>query len=157
MFLPIIHEQFTVFHSYILSKAAYVLETDFLLPSCQALRAYALLFFSCNKNAFRSLIVSPYLVVSHACLPRSNHACPPGATMHAPPSNHTPPQSNHAPPRATTHDPPEQPHTPPPLWIEWHTLLKILPCPNFVAGGKYSRLVIVFLLKRIFTTKRSLL
>ena len=53
-----------------------------------------------------SLIVSPYLVVSHAC-PRSNHACPPGATTHAPPgaTTHTPPDQPHM--------PPEQPHMPP--------------------------------------------
>ena len=64
-----------------------------------------------------SLIVSLYLVVSHTCLPQSNHAhppgsnhtCPPGATMHAPPgSNHAchPPGSNHT-------CPPEQPCMPP--------------------------------------------
>ena len=71
----------------------------------------------------RSLIVSPYLIVSHACppqgatthaprgatmetppkqprtSPRSNHACPPRATMHTPGSNHA------CPPRATTHAP----------------------------------------------------
>ena len=47
----------------------------------------------------RSLILSPYLVESHA------H--PPGATMHAPPraTMHTP--------RATTHAPQEQPRMPP--------------------------------------------
>ena len=75
-----------------------------------------------------SLIVSPYLVISHACPPeqphmppRSNHAHPLGATMHAPRatthapwSNHAPPGSNHAcPPRAAMHAPPEQPHMPP--------------------------------------------
>ena len=67
---------------------------------------------------------------NHACPPpQSNHACPPGATMHAP-------QSNHA------CFPPEQPRTPQatmhaPLWTECgQTLLKILPCPNFIAGGK---------------------
>ena len=82
----------------------------------------------------RSLTVSPYLVVSHARPPGSNHT-PPGATMHElpPQSNHlsTPPtpqeQPRMPPPRATTHAPP---------WTECeHTLLKILPCPNFVAGG----------------------
>ena len=58
----------------------------------------------------RSLIVSPYLVVSHA------HP-PPGATMHAPPATmHAPPGatmhtagSNHTcPPRATTHTSPSK-------------------------------------------------
>ena len=49
---------------------------------------------------------------------------------HPPPRHACPPGSNHAPPR-------EQPRTPAPLWTECgHTLLKILPCPNFVAGGK---------------------
>ena len=45
------------------------------------------------------------------------------------------------PPQATMHapSPQEQPRTPP-LWTECgHTLLKILPCPNFVAGGKNHR------------------
>ena len=51
---------------------------------------------------------------NHACPPQSNHACPPG--------------SNHAcPTGATTHAP---------LSTEWQTGVKILPCPNFVAGGK---------------------
>ena len=97
----------------------------------------------------RSLTVSPYLVVSHTRPPLgsnhdmplwSNHACPPGSNQACPP------QQPHMPPRATTHAPPEQPcmppHTPPgatthtPPWTECgHTLLKILPCPNFVAGG----------------------
>ena len=63
---------------------------------------------------------------NHACPLGSNHACPLGATTHA-----LPPKSNHThPPGATIHAPP---------WTECgHTLLKILPCPNFVAGGKYS-------------------
>ena len=26
----------------------------------------------------------------------------------------------------------------PPLWTEWQTTVKILPCPNFVAGGNYN-------------------
>ena len=110
----------------------------------------------------RSLTVPPCLVVSHACPPRSNHAHPPGSN-HAPPeqprmpprSNHThPPQSNHAclpPPEQPRMPPLEQPHMPPPeqpcmpppeqpcmppLKTEWQTGVKILPCPNFVAGGK---------------------
>ena len=74
---------------------------------------------------------------NHTC-PPSNHACPPGATMHAPP----PPEQPHMPQGAPslveqpcTPPPPEQPRMPP-LWTECgHTLLKILPCPNFVAGG----------------------
>ena len=72
----------------------------------------------------RSLIISPYLIVSHApspqeqpCMPPgSNHARPPGATTH------TPQATMHTPPQATTHAPlsnhpcplpPEQPCTPP--------------------------------------------
>ena len=62
----------------------------------------------------RSLTVSPYVVVSHACppgatmhAPQSNHACPPRATTHAPPEQPC------TPPRATTHAPPEQPCMPP--------------------------------------------
>ena len=71
---------------------------------------------SSRMRTARSLIVSPYLVVSHAC--------PPGATMHAPPrSNYAcppeqpciPPQEQPRmpPPGATTHAPPEQPRMPP--------------------------------------------
>ena len=41
------------------------------------------------------------------------------------------------------HMPPEQPCMPPP-WTECgHTLLKILPCPDFVAGGKNKNAVIM--------------
>ena len=97
---------------------------------------------------------------NHACPPQSNHAHPPPGSNHAcPPCDqpHMLPRSNHAcPPREqpcmppgsnhTCPTPQEQPCTPPleqphmpPLWTECgHTLLKILPCPNFVAGGKYS-------------------
>ena len=32
------------------------------------------------------------------------------------------------------------PGTPPCEQNSWHMLLKILPCPNFVAGGNYSKL-----------------
>ena len=52
------------------------------------------------------------LTVSH----RKNHACPPRATMHAPPEQpRTPPQSNHACPPGSNHtcSPWEQPCTPP--------------------------------------------
>ena len=116
---------------------------------------------SSRMRTARSLTVSPCLVIPHTCpppgatmhppeqpcMPPQATTQPPGATTHAPPgSNHTcPPGRNHAhppgatmhaPPGATTHTPPEQPRRPPP-WTECgHTLLKILPCPNFVAGGK---------------------
>ena len=88
----------------------------------------------------RSLIVSPYLIVSHACPPRSNHAHPPSsnhtcppATMHAPRATMhtsleqlcmcpweqpcTPRGSNHTCPPGSNHaHQTEQPHTPPPPW-----------------------------------------
>ena len=51
------------------------------------------------------------------------HACPlpPPPPRHIPPTMHTP-----------------LPRTPPPRGQNsWHMFLKILPCPNFVAGGKY--------------------
>ena len=63
---------------------------------------------SSRMRTARSLTVSPYLVVSHAC--------PPGATTHAPPEQpHMPPQgaTMHTPPGATTHAPPEQLCMPP--------------------------------------------
>ena len=85
---------------------------------------------SSRMRTARSLIVSLYLVVSHArppgatmhtpqeqphTPPRATMHAPLGATMHAPGSNHTcPPRSNHAcPPGVTTHAPQEQWPTPP--------------------------------------------
>ena len=70
---------------------------------------------SSRMRTARSLIISPYLIVSHTCppgatthAPQSNHACPPG-------SNHAPPWSNPAcPPGATTHAPPQSNHACPP-------------------------------------------
>ena len=54
------------------------------------------------------------------CMP-PRHACPHHTHTHpwTPPATHTP---CHACP-------------PPPGQNSWHTLLKILPCPNFIAGG----------------------
>ena len=105
-----------------------------------------------NKNAFQKDVYRPLIdhISVSRCIPRmppratmhtpleqphmpprSNHAHPPGATMHAPlgatthapqAQPHTHPQSNHARPPgsnhacplgATTHAPQEQPHTPP--------------------------------------------
>ena len=73
----------------------------------------------------------------HAPLPRMPpcHACPPA--MHVSLATHTP---CHA---CSTAMYAPLPHTHPPpchAWSpcgqnSWHTLLKILPCPNFVAGG----------------------
>ena len=60
-----------------------------------------------------SLIVSPYLIISHACPPRSNHACPPRATTHAPEQPHTPPSNHACPPEQPCMPPLEQPHMPP--------------------------------------------
>ena len=71
---------------------------------------------SSRMRTARSLIVSPYLVISHVCPP-------PGATMHAPPeqpctppgaTTHAPPEQPRMPPGATMHPPQEQPCTPPP-------------------------------------------
>ena len=102
----------------------------------------------------RATTHAPYPQSNHACLPPgSNHACPPeqprmppwGATMHPPPPPEQPcmpppeqpcmsPPSNHA-------CPPGSNHACLPLWTECgHTLLKILPCPNFVAGGNYIQI-----------------
>ena len=71
---------------------------------------------SSRMRTARSLIVSPYLVVSHACPRATTHAPPQeqprmpplGATMHAPPEQpRTPPGRNHARPPlgGTTHTP----------------------------------------------------
>ena len=65
---------------------------------------------SSRMRTARSLIVSPYLIVSHACTP------PPRATTHAPREQPCmPPRSNHACPLGpTTHTPQKQPCMPPP-------------------------------------------
>ena len=72
------------------------------------------------------------------------HACPPPCTpptMHAPlpcmPPHHTLPCHTCPPPHTlphATHAPPYH-ACPSPGQNSWHRLLKILPCPNFVAGG----------------------
>ena len=67
-----------------------------------------------------------------------NHACPPATTQPPPPPQHACPWQACTPP-ATMHAPPGYhacPACPPCGQNSWHTLLKILPCPNFVAGGK---------------------
>ena len=81
----------------------------------------------------------------HACPPshaHPHHACPPAThapTMHTPchthyhPPPHMPPPQPHMPP--LPHMPPTAMHTPPRGQNSWHTRLKILPCPNIVAGG----------------------
>ena len=90
---------------------------------------------SSRMRTARSLIVSPYLVISHVCpppqeqprmppSPRSNHApppreqprMPPGATMHPPQEQPCmpPPEQPHTPPPQSNHArSPEQPRTPP--------------------------------------------
>ena len=73
----------------------------------------------------------PYLVVSH-------HAHPPPCTSPpcTPPAMHACSPATHAPHHA--HPLPHMPpcHACPPGQNSWHTLLKILPFPNFVLGGK---------------------
>ena len=88
------------------------------------------------------------LVLQHRCddrevdlgMPPQEQPCmPPGATMHAPWSNHAcPPEQPHPPPGATTHPPGATMHAPPgvtmhpppeqpctfPLWTEWQTPVK---------------------------------
>ena len=72
---------------------------------------------SSRMRTARSLTVSPYLIVSHTCPPRINHAHPPEEPRMPPPPRatmHALPGSNHAcPPGATTHAPPQSNHTPP--------------------------------------------
>ena len=72
------------------------------------------------------------------------HACP---LPCIPPAMHTPCHACPLPCMPPTHDcmPPDHayplPHTPPtihaPLWTEWLTGVKTLPCRNFIAGGKH--------------------
>ena len=67
---------------------------------------------SSRMRTARSLIVSPYLVISHACPPRSNHACPPEQPCTPPSSNYAcTPWSNHAHPWEQPHIPPRSIHT----------------------------------------------
>ena len=57
-----------------------------------------------------------------------------------PPTTHAPPAMHATPPCHAHPLPCTPPATHAPLLCgqnTWHTLLKILPCPNFVAGGKY--------------------
>ena len=99
---------------------------------------------SSKMRTARWLIVSPYLIVSHACPPPrqqprtplwSNHTCfTPWEQPHTPPPGamtHALPRSNHAPPGATTHAPPPgsnhahlppgaTTHAPPPVWTDRH-------------------------------------
>ena len=87
----------------------------------------------------------PCMPPYHTCPPATHiplphmlpcHACPPA--MHA--SCHVYPPATHAP---LPHTPPAT-HAPLPCWHacppcgqnSWHTLVKTLPCLNFVAGGK---------------------
>ena len=111
---------------------------------------------SSRMRTARSLTVScriptpPPRATMHAPPLRSNHACPPDQPCMPPPQEQPrmPPRCNHTcPPRATMHTPPpqERPRMPPPEqqrmhppWTECgHTLLKILPCHSFVAGGNF--------------------
>ena len=100
----------------------------------------------------------PHMPPCHACPPAMHtpcHACPPPCTpCHVPLLPHTPPMhaplGMHVPTTHTTpathaplphipccHAHPPAMHAPPHCGQNsWHTLLKILPCPNFVAGGK---------------------
>ena len=73
-----------------------------------------------------SLIISPYLTVSHAQPPPPEQLHPLGATMHAPRSNHAPPRPTmHAPPQSNHTCPPEQPRMPPPGAIMHTPLLRV--------------------------------
>ena len=87
----------------------------------------------------------------HACPPATHvppamhtpcHTCPPchACPHHAwPPAMHTPFLACPLPHMPPCHACPPAMHALPHCGQNsWHTLLKILPCPNFVAGGKYS-------------------
>ena len=62
------------------------------------------------------------------------------ATMHAP---------HHACPPPPPHMPPAMQAPSPPGQNSWDTLLKILPCPNFIAGGKNTSYIVMMFLLRI--------
>ena len=106
---------------------------------------------SSRMRTARSLIVSPYFVVSHAHPPQEQprthlpaatmHApleqpcTPPRAATHAPPAATThalPGATTHAPPGATMHTPPEQPRMPPPCGQT--DTCKNITFANFVCG-----------------------
>ena len=129
-------------------KQGLILKANFQsIPSLQTTTR----MHSSSMRTARSWTVSRS--VCHICPPCHTclfcHACHPAMHAHLPhmpPTMHTPyhayplphmPPAMHAPPamHVPCHACP-LPCTPPPV-NSWHTLLKILPCPNFVAGGKY--------------------
>ena len=73
---------------------------------------------SSRMRTARSLTVSHS--ICHACQP-PHHACPPPSCM---PPHHACPRPSCMPPCGQN---------------SWHTLMKILPCPNFVAGDNYHK------------------
>ena len=80
--------------------------------------------FSCHAN-------SPAMHASPC------HTHPPGT--HASSPLPCAPPITHAPTRHTCHAWPPAMYTPPRGQNSWHTLVKTLPCRNFVAGGKNNR------------------
>ena len=102
-------------------------------------------FFVLFKNRFNAVLrCGLNLTLKQECIPVG--CIPPAHWSYLRISypTHTPlGATTHGPPAATMHAPREQPCTPPRATMHaprgqncWHTLLKILPCPNFVAGGK---------------------
>ena len=97
------------------------------------------------------LCTSPPKKTTHA--PWKKPCMPPKKPCMSPQKNHTPVRKNHAyppkkpcmppqktmhapwkkpcmPPKKTMYAPRKKPCMPPPLWTEWHTRVKILPCPK---------------------------
>ena len=94
------------------------------IPCCKRRCPFMTLFntrmHSSRMRTARPLIVSPYLVVSHACPPPREQPCmpPPGSNYACPPPQEQPctppPEQPHVPlPRSNHACPPEQPCTPP--------------------------------------------
>ena len=115
-----------------------------------------------QKNSFltrmhsSNMCTTRSLTICHTCPMPATHAAP---AMHAPPPRHTQSPAMYAPPHPSPCHACPLPHTPPTTHApptthpsshhahtlhhpcpscgqnSWHALLKILPCPNFVAGG----------------------
>ena len=82
------------------------------LPPCGQTHPCKTRMHSSRMRTTRSLIISLYLIISHACPPRATHM-PPRATMHAPPEQAcTPPRASMHAPKQPCMPPLEQPCTP---------------------------------------------
>ena len=96
-----------------------------------------------NRNSFKFVVCRSYLRTNNhrhkqesipvGCVPPARYRT--GGSPWARPPGQRPPWTETPSPRQRP--PGQRPHlwTETPLWTEWHTGVKILPCRNFVAGS----------------------